>query len=166
MGKKKIVEAAKSLLKVGGKKPSNDSALRQVAREYGYMLYMQGVSQKDIAERTGITEKTISAWKQEGNWEAKRAAKEIDINQLIGKALMRINEILDSKESFNADSFAKAVAQLKNLKQGNTVDDEVMCFMDFQNYVMQNRAELGVDDAFIKKLTKLQDSYVQWRLGN
>jgi hypothetical protein len=31
---------------------------------------------------------------------------------------------------------------------------------------MQNRAELGVDDAFIKKLTKLQDSYVQWRLGN
>lgn len=147
-------------------KNKTDSAMRQVAREYAYMLYMQGVSQKDIAERTGITEKTISTWKQDGQWEAKRAAKEIDINQLVGKALMRINEILDSKESFNADSFAKAVAQLKNLKQGNTVDDEVMCFMDFQNYIMQNRAALQVDEAFIKKLTKLQDSYVQWRLGN
>lgn len=129
------------------------------------MLYMQGVAQKDISERTNVSEVTISKWKKDENWEAKRAAKTISIDELIGKALMKINELLDSKE-FNADSFAKAVAQLKNLKQRNTVDDEVMCFMDFQNFLLQHRTELGVDQDLIKKLTALQDNYIQWRLGN
>jgi hypothetical protein len=146
-------------------KKKTDSAGKQAAKEYAYMLYMQGVPQKDISERTSVSEKTISNWKQEGNWEAKRAAKTISIDELVGKALMRINELLESRESFNADSFAKAVAQLKNLKQRNTVDDEIMCFIDFQNYLMQHRAQLGVDEAFIKQLTQLQDKFIQWRIG-
>ncbi len=141
---------------------ANDNA---AAKEYAYMLYMQGVMQKDISERTNVSEVTISNWKKDGAWEAKRASRAISIDELIGKALMKINELL-SGEDFNADSFAKAVAQLKHLKQRNTVDDEVMCFMDFQNYLLQNRTALGIDQDFIKKLTVLQDSYIQWRLGN
>lgn len=155
-----------NLFGLGKKKPTSPGRTgNTAAKEYAYMLYMQRVQQKDISERTGVSEKTISAWKTEGNWEAKRASKSISIDELIGKALMKINELLDSSE-FNADSFAKAVSQLKNLKQNNTVDDEVMCFMEFQNYLLQNRTELKVDQDFIKQLTRLQDHYVQWRLGN
>lgn len=135
------------------------------SKEYAYMLYMQGIAQKEIAQRTGITEKTISKWKLEANWEAKRAAKAISVDELVAKALVKINELLDSAE-FNADSFAKAVATLKTLKHRNTIDDEVMCFMDFQSYLMQRRQELAVAPDFIKELTRLQDTYVQWRLGN
>ena len=132
--------------------------------EHAYLLYMQGEAQKDIAMRLGVSEKTISAWKDKGNWAAKRAAKNISIDELVGKALIRINELLENKD-FNADSFAKAVATLKTLKQRNTIDDEIKCFMDFQSFIIQRRSELEVQPEFIKHLTKLQDSYIQWRLG-
>ncbi len=134
-------------------------------KEYAYILFMQRVAQKDIAERVGVTEKTVSRWKIDGNWEAKRAAKTISMDELIVKALGKINELLDS-DDFNADSFAKAVAQLKTLKTSNTIDDEIMCFMDFQNYLMERRLIDKIDETFIKQLTKLQDSFIQMRLGN
>lgn len=133
--------------------------------EYAYILFMQRVPQKDIAERVGVTEKTVSRWKIDGNWEAKRAAKTISMDELIVKALGKINDMLDSAD-FNADSFAKAVAQLKTLKTSNTVDDEIMCFMDFQTFLMERRHIDNIDETFVKRLTKLQDSFIQMRLGN
>jgi transcriptional regulator with XRE-family HTH domain len=134
-------------------------------REYALMLYMQRVSQNDIADRCGVSIQTISDWKKKDSWEAKRAAKTISMDELIVKALRRINEMLD-EEDFNADAFAKAVAQLKSLKQQNTVDDEIMCFMEFQNWMLERRAIEGIDQAFIKQVTRLQDGYIKQRLGN
>ncbi len=135
------------------------------SQDYAYILFMQKTPQKDIAERVGVSEKTVGEWKKKGNWEAKRAAKTISMDELIVKALGKINDLLDS-DDFNADSFAKAVAQLKTLKTSNTVDDEIMCFMEFQNYLMQRRHTDKIDEAFIKQLTRLQDAYIQTRMGN
>lgn len=134
-------------------------------KHYAFLMYMQGVQQNEIAERSNVSAQTISTWKQEGNWEVKRAAKTISMDELIVKALNKINEMLDD-ENFNADSFAKAVAQLKTLKHRNTVDDEIMCFMDFQNFLMERRQTYGIAPDFLKQLTKLQDSYIQLKLGN
>ncbi len=135
------------------------------SREYAFMLYMQRVPQGDIAERCGVSPQTVTDWKKKDNWEAKRAAKTISMDELIAKALKRINEMLEA-EDFNADSFAKACAQLKSLKQRNTVDDEIMCFMDFQTWLLQRRVSEGIDAPFIKLMTKMQDTYIQYRLGN
>jgi uncharacterized protein YjcR len=137
----------------------------EAVKYYGFILYMQNIQQTEIAERCNVTAATITEWKQKGNWEAKRASKTISMDELITKALMKINEMLDSKD-FNADSFAKAVAQLKTLKHRNTVDDEIMCFMDFQNFLIEKRFIEAIDESFIKKLTKLQDQYIQLKLGN
>lgn len=126
---------------------------------------MQRVPQNEIAERCGVTIQTITAWKKADNWEAKRAAKTISIDELIVKALRRINEMLDDPE-FNADGFAKAVSQLKTLKQSNTVDDEIMCFMDFQNFLLERRSSLEINDSFMKSLVSYQDMFIQIRLGN
>lgn len=135
------------------------------SKEYAFILYMQKVAQKDIAERVGVSEKTISEWKKVENWEAKRAAKTISMDTLIAKALARINTMLDEKD-FNADGFAKAVSQLKTLKHRNTVDDEIMCFMDFQNWIVDNRQIEKIEEGFIKLLTRLQDAFIQHRIGN
>lgn len=134
-------------------------------KEYAYILYMQQTQQKEIAARVGVTEKTISKWKISGNWEAKRAAKTISMDELIVKALRKIGDMLDS-DDFNADSFAKAVSQLKTLKTSNTIDDQIMCFMEFQNYLMERRHLDKIEEAFIKQLTKLQDSFIQMKMGN
>lgn len=140
---------------------SNAESKKQLA----YFLFMQNTPQKDVASRVGVTEKTISKWKVNENWEAKRAAKTISMDELIVKALQKINELLDS-EDFNADAFAKAVAQLKSLKTNNTVDDEIVTFMNFQNYLIQNRITENLSEDFIKEVVYQQDNYIQIRLGN
>lgn len=148
-----------------GDKPKKDTKTKDGSREFAFMLFMQRVSQNDIADRVGRSIQTISQWKKDDNWEAKRAAKTISMDELIVKALGKINDMLSS-DDFNADAFAKAVAQLKTLKQRNTVDDEIMCFMDFQNFIIERRHIEGVTEDFIKKLTKLQDTFIQHRMGN
>jgi hypothetical protein len=134
-------------------------------RDYAFILYMKRVPQNDIAERCNVSIQTITDWKTKDNWEAKRASKNISMDTLIVKALEKINGMLD-EEDFNADAFAKAVSQLKTLKQRNTVDDEVMCLMDFQNFLLDRRIKEGIDDDFIKRLTRLQDAFIQNRLCN
>ena len=134
--------------------------------EYAYLLFMQRVSQEDICKRVGVTAPTLKSWKDSGAWEDKRASRTISLADLMQKALKRVNEILDSKEPFNADSFAKAVKQLKELKTTNTIDDDIYCFMAFQDFLIQKRSEYDITDSFIKMVTKFQDIFIQFRLGN
>lgn len=134
-------------------------------KDYAFALYMQKIPQGEIADRLHVSQQTISTWKTTGEWEAKRAAKSISVGELIAKTLQKANEMLDA-EDFNADAFAKAVAQLKTLKTGDTVDDAIMCFMGFQNYLMQQAAAFEIDEAFMKKLVSLQDHFIKYRMGN
>lgn len=135
--------------------------------EYAYLLYMQGVQQVDICNRIRITAPTLQSWKESGGWEQKRASRTISIDDLVQKSLKMISDMLDNKEQFSADAFAKAVSQLKTLKTHNTVDDDINTFMDFQDFLIRERANNEkVTDDFIKLITRLQDSYIQYRLGN
>ena len=134
--------------------------------EYAYLLFMKRVSQEDICTKVGVTAPTLRSWKESGGWEEKRAARTISLDDLLHKALKRVNEILDTKEAFSADAFAKAVKQLKELKTANTIDDDIYCFMAFQDFLIQKRAEYDISDSFIKMATKYQDIYIQFKLGH
>jgi hypothetical protein len=135
--------------------------------EYAYLLYMQGVLQTDICNRIKVSPPTLQSWKESGGWEHKRASRTISIDDLVQKALKMISDMLDNKEHFSADAFAKAVSQLKTLKTHNTVDDDINTFMDFQDYIIRERASnKQVTDEFIKLVSRFHDSYIQYRLAN
>lgn len=135
--------------------------------EYAYLLFMQGVQQVEICNRVRVSAPTLQSWKDDGEWDNKRASRTISIDDLVQKSLKMISDMLDDKEHFNADSFAKAVSQLKTLKTHNTVDDDINTFIDFQDYLIRERANRNeITDEFIKTATRLQDSYIQYRLGN
>lgn len=135
--------------------------------EYAYLLFMQKVKQEDICTRVGISSPTLLEWKRSGGWESKRAARTISLDDLLQKALLRVNDLLEKEENFSADAFAKAVKQLKELKSSNTVDDDINSFMSFQDFMIQQRpAYRELTDEFIKMVTKYQDLYIQFRLGN
>jgi len=144
-------------------KPENAEKLN-----YAYLLFMQKIPQKEICERVGITEQTFIRWKKQSGWEEKRAAKTISIDDIVSKTLQKIADMLDSDESFNADSFAKAVAQLKSLKGSGTVNDVMSSFDQFLQWLVEQRAyyPAEITDEFIKKVTHWQDQYTQYRLGN
>jgi len=147
--------------------PSSRRVLHPEKYEYAYLLYMQGVPQKDVCEKVGVSSPTLIKWKEDGGCDTKRAAKTISVDELVVKTLRKINELLESPD-FNADAFAKAVNQLKSLKTKNTVDDVLKCFLDFQTWVIQNRSTFPeiIGNDFIHSLAKIQDMYIQFRIGN
>lgn len=137
-------------------------ARNQEAFEYAYLLFMQGVSQKDICGRANVSAPTLQSWIESGGWREKRATRTISIDDLMQKTLKRISEMLDKEgDEFQADAFAKAVAQLKSLKSTQTVDDEIATFMAFQDFLIAERANYkDITDQFIKAVVRLQDSYI------
>lgn len=135
--------------------------------EYAYLLYMQKVPQKEIAERVGVSQQTLSKWKEDGGWELKRVAKTVSRDQIINKVLLRINEMLDREEEFNADEFSKAANQLSKLKQGCTIDDIADILTRFGDWVIeQSASDKTITTEFVQQLTRLQDKYLLNRINN
>ena len=131
---------------------------------YAFILFCSGMSQKDIAARCEVSEKTISEWKQKYDWESKRASKTVSMDELVNKCLVKINDMLDSND-FNADNFAKAVAQLKSLKPSNTIDNIINSFLKFQDFLLEIRHEEDIPEELIKTIVALQDRFVKTKLN-
>lgn len=90
-------------------------------RELARMYYLQGITQKEIADKVGVSRNTISAWIKEGGWDSFRAAKAITRKELVHKMLEQINEKLESKD-WTADEIVKAASAIEKLdKQTNVV---------------------------------------------
>ena len=155
--------AVKKPIKKAAKK-RKDKGESLALRNYAFVLFINGVAQNDIAVRCEVSEKTITEWKQKYDWESKRAAKTISMEELVNKCLIKISAMLDEPD-FNADSFAKAVAQLKSLKPNNTVDNEIMTFIAFQDFLIERRYDDNIQEDFIKEVSAYQDKYVKKKLG-
>lgn len=135
--------------------------------EYAYLLYMQRVPQKDIADRVGVSQQTLSKWKDDGGWELKRVARTVSRDQIINKTLMKINELLDNEEDFNGDEFAKLSSQLEKIKGGYTMDDVADILTKFGDYIIeQSASDKAITTEFVQLLTKYQDKYLLMRINN
>ena len=135
--------------------------------EYAYLLYMQRVPQKEIADRVGVSQQTLSKWKDDGGWELKRVARTVSRDQIINKTLMKINELLDREEDFNGDEFAKLSSQLEKIKGGYTMDDVADILTKFGDYIIeQSASDKAITTEFVQLLTKYQDKYLLMRINN
>nr|DAJ84685.1 MAG TPA: Protein of unknown function (DUF1804) [Caudoviricetes sp.] len=135
--------------------------------EYAYMLYMNKTPQKEIAERVGVSQQTLSKWKDDGGWEYKRVAKTISRDDIINKVLVKANEMLDSEEAFNADAFAKAISQLKSIQSGVTPDEIADILTRFGDWIIQESAtDKAITTEFVQLLTRYQDKYLLMRINN
>ena len=135
--------------------------------EYAYLLYMQRVPQKEIAERVGVSQQTLVKWKDDGGWEFKRVAKSVSRDQIINKTLIKINELLDREDGFNGDEFAKLTSQLEKIKEGYTANDVVDVLSRFGDYVIERSAsDKEITTGFVQLLTKYQDSYILNLINN
>jgi len=133
--------------------------------EYAYLLYMQRVPQKQIAERVGISAQTIVSWVAAGAWDVKRSAKTVSRDQIINKTLQKMNEMLDSGDDFNADEFAKAAAQLKKIQSGYTIDDVADILTKFGDFMIEQCAyDKAITTEFMQLLTKYQDKYLLMKM--
>ena len=62
-------------------------------KELARLLYMQGDTQKTIAEKTGISAQTITKWVNDNGWSEQRAAQNISRPELVNKLLRTIDKM-------------------------------------------------------------------------
>lgn len=120
-------KAVKTKAKATVTKVKNTKEELQQKKRLAYTLFIEnGYEQKVIAEITGISEKSISHWKTEGNWDAdkeearqgfepqrRRIRKHIDTLLTIIEDRDFPHNVPDSKEGDTLNKLADAVKKLQ-----------------------------------------------------
>lgn len=134
-------------------------------RELARMYYMQGLTQKDIADRTGVSRNTVCQWVKEGKWGEMKAAKTITRKELVAKMLNKINEKLDSDE-WTSDEMAKATSAIEKLDKQTNVVTIIEVFSAFDNWlVARMKLDPELTPELVKTMNKYQDIFIGEQLG-
>jgi DNA-binding XRE family transcriptional regulator len=139
-------------------------ALRKAQeKEYAKSLYIGGgLTQKEIAERVSVTEKTLAKWIKEGKWDnLKKSLLTTKENQLsfLYDQLDFLNTDI-SKRDFKvavgkeADTIIKLTASINRLETETSIGDIVEVARNFIEFVRQQDSELA------KVITNLFDVFI------
>lgn len=133
------------------------------------MYYMNGDTQKIIAQKVGVSEQTISSWVNDEGWAARRAGVNITRPELVNKALSALNRLLDQVyesddiELVSAlpDKLAKFASSIEKLDKQANIVDTIDVFMAFSKWI-QYRATFDpeVTPELIRAINKYQDLYI------
>lgn len=136
-----------------------------VAKDYARLLYMsQELTQKEIALRVNVTEKTIGKWVIEGMWETQK------ISLLTSKKdqLWRLYNILSSLtykieeteygDTGLADMMIKYTAAIKNLETETNIGQYFETLMSFTGWLSQQDSELA------KSIIDYADTFLQEKI--
>lgn len=135
-------------------------------RQKAKSLFLTGqYQQKEIAELVGVTEKTITKWKEEEDWESMKVSllttRESELRRLY-KMLQILNDDIDLRSenkipinSKEADAVLKLTAAINNLELETSIADKVEVGSSFINMLRREDPELA------KTITKWFDIFLQ-----
>lgn len=129
-------------------------------KELARLYFFNGDSQKDIAEKVGVSQQTITRWVRDGGWDTIRAAKTITRRELVVKMLQAINDKLDSGE-WTADELIKATSAIEKLDKKTNIVTVIEVFTAFNNWLiarMKIDPELTPDS--VRIINRYQDLFV------
>lgn len=130
-------------------------------REYAKLLFTQmGLSQKEVSEKVGVTEKTIGKWKDEEQWDQLKTVL-ITTRSNVIKNLQRQMELWQLEigdrlaGSKEADILIKLANAISALEKDTGIAEMVDTGMKFIQFLQQNDVELAQNvtnwfDIFIK----------------
>jgi len=139
-------------------------ALRKAQeKEYAKSLYIGGgLTQKEIAERVSVTEKTLAKWIKEGKWEnLKKSLLTTKQNQLsfLYDQLDFLNTDISKREfkvavGKEADTIIKITAAINRLETETSIGDTVEVARNFIEFVRPQDLELA------KTITNFFDVFI------
>ena len=137
-----------------------------IARQY----YMQGLLQKDIATKTGISRNTVARWIDTEHWATIRAGVQITRPELVNKALGAVNRLLDQIYESNdpelicrlPDQLAKFASFIDKLDKQANVVSTIDVFIAFEKWI-EHRATFDkeITEDFLNALRKYHNIFVQ-----
>lgn len=135
-------------------------------RQQAQRLYVRnGVLQQDIAALVGVSEKTISQWKQADRWDRQKAAvittKEEELRRMYAMLSAQNAAIEARGEGYNfpsakeADAINKLATAIKRLENEAGLATTVDVFMGFNEWLRKTEPEAA------KQFMHLSDLYVK-----
>lgn len=144
-------------------------------REYARLLFMQGETQKVIAEKVGVSAVTVNKWAAENGWQEQRAAANITRPELVNKLLHTIDRLIkqvndsDDPEAMAGlgDRLAKLSTTIERLDKKASIVDVIEVFMAFSKW-MQFRMSFDDDitPELLKTINRYHDLYINELLQN
>lgn len=120
---------------------------KQLARDY---YVNEGASQKEIAEKLGVSENTVSTWKRADGWDALRAAQISQPKTLvieIQKNMLRISQTANEEDrplsSAEADQISKLSATIDKLEKQTTLRNVIAVMEDFMTHLAEADRDLA-----------------------
>ncbi|MDR1381770.1 MAG: terminase [Tannerella sp.] len=137
--------------------------------ECARLYYMEGMLQKEIAAKVGVSQQSLSRWVDEGRWATLRAGVNITRPELVNKALGAVNMLLDRIYQSDdpqliatlPDQLAKFASFIDKLDKKANVVSTIDVFIAFSKWV-RHRATFDpeITPEFISLLDKYQDLYI------
>ena len=118
------------------------------------------ISDKDIAEKVGVSERTIQNWIKQNGWVAVASAKSISREEIVSKLLNQIHDKVASG-SWSPDQIVKAANAVKALDKENGITTIIDVFTQFSHWLeekIKTSPNLNISD--LKTFQSLMDEYV------
>lgn len=140
---------------------------KTIEREFAAMLYIQqGLSQKEIAVRVKVSEKTIGKWKIDDQWDKQKRSfmvvREEQITDLYEKLEALNNHIKTNQENLvsvkDVDAISKLTASIKHLETETSVAEIIGVAKKYIDFIRESDLE------FAKKVTTYFDLFIQHKL--
>ena len=127
---------------------------------------MQGMQQKEIAERVGVSRNSVSAWVRAGQWDTQRAARAITRSELVHKMLRTLDEQLESG-LWSPSEIVKVAAAIEKLDKQTNVVTVIEVFTAFSRWlVVRMETDPELTPELVKQINAYQDLFVSSTLNN
>lgn len=135
-------------------------------KEYAKILYVkETMTQKEIAQKVGISEKTLSKWVNDNEWDRLKASivitKEEELRRVY-QQISAINEVIATRtngerfaSSREADILTKLAAAARSLETDSSIADIVEVGKRFLNWLRMS----DLDKA--KEFARLLDGFIK-----
>ena len=143
-------------------------------KELARTLYLAGMGQNEIAEKTDVSRNTISKWCNTEGWKEARAAKSITRPEIVNKLLLTIDTLITQVNESNdatliaglGDKLAKLSAVIEKLDKKANVVDAIEVFMAFSKWIeYRSTIDPEVTPELLKAINKYQDLYITEQMG-
>ncbi|MBE6245586.1 MAG: terminase [Bacteroidales bacterium] len=137
-------------------------------------LYLSGMEQQEIAQRTGISKVTISRWCNTEGWKESRAAKNITRPELVNKLLLTIDNLIEQVNSSKdpglmaslGDKLSKLSSVIEKLDKKANIVDVIEVFMAFNKWLeFRAQTDPHLTPELRKAINKYQDMFVVEKMG-
>lgn len=149
-------------------KPTREEMLQK--QEHAKLLFTtnQTITQKEIAERVGVSQKTMSEWVKKFGWEKLALnlllTRDNEYNNLLSQ-LAELNREINSREpgkrfpvKGEADTQKKLTASIRDLETDLSISENAQAFKDLVTFIKPE------DPVFAKSLVNWADAFIKSKL--